>query len=186
VLVQRRVDWRRGGGLVVENFGAGVGVVSRVALCAERASLEACDCESSKEAHRVRLFLTRALESIGLSGPTEPDSPVDSGSWVQSQSDSSVDSDSWVKKIGLSRGGPGLLGPNPIGLVLGLGLSGPKQIGLFLGLGLLDPRPVGLWFGLGLLVWSGLGFGGRAPPRPLSRHWAWERAAHKGGRGRRS
>jgi hypothetical protein len=31
-------DWGRGGGLFVENFGAGVGVVSRVALCAERAS----------------------------------------------------------------------------------------------------------------------------------------------------
>jgi hypothetical protein len=94
-------------------------------------------------------FWIRTLESIGLPGPTESDSSVDSGSWV--------------KKIGLPRG-LGLLGPNPIGLSRGFGLMGPKPIGLFLGLRLGDPRPVGLWFGLGLLVWSGLGSGGRPPP----------------------
>ena len=70
----------------------------------------------------------------------------------------------WVKKVGLPRG-LGLLGPSPVGLFRGLGLLGPNPVGLFRGLGLGDPRPVGLWFGLGLLVWSGLGSGGRDPPR---------------------
>jgi hypothetical protein len=38
------------------------------------------------------------LSPIGLLGPTESDSSVDSDSWVRTRSDSQVDSDSWVKK----------------------------------------------------------------------------------------
>ena len=50
-----------------------------------------------KGAHRVRFFWTRTLESIGLVGPTESDSSVDSDSWVKKKSDSPVDSDSWIQ-----------------------------------------------------------------------------------------
>jgi hypothetical protein len=50
-----------------------------------------------KAAHRVRFFWIRAPESIGLLGPTESDSSVDSDSWVKKKSDSPVDSDSWVQ-----------------------------------------------------------------------------------------
>jgi hypothetical protein len=65
------------------------------------------DSPGAKEVHRAHFFWIRTLESIGLLGPTESDSPVDSGSGV--------------KKIGLARG-LGLWGPKPIGLALGLGL----------------------------------------------------------------
>ena len=50
-----------------------------------------------KEAHKVQFFETGLLSPIGLLGPTESDSQVDSGSWVKKKSDSSVDSDSWIQ-----------------------------------------------------------------------------------------
>jgi hypothetical protein len=98
------------------------------------------------------IFWTRTLESIGLLGPTESSSSVDSDSWVKPRSDSPVDSDYWVQ----TRSGSSVDSDSRVqsksgsSVVRGLGLSGPN--------------PIGLWFGLGFLVWSGLGSGGRSPP----------------------
>jgi hypothetical protein len=54
-------------------------------------------CRSRKHTE-PDFFWTRTPESIGILGPTESDSPVDSDSWVRIRSGSQVDSGSWVKK----------------------------------------------------------------------------------------
>jgi hypothetical protein len=62
-----------------------------------------CNRASYTRRHRARqhtrsnFFGSGLLSPIGLSGPTESDSQVDSGSWVKNKSDSSVDSDSWIQ-----------------------------------------------------------------------------------------
>jgi hypothetical protein len=81
---------------------------------------------------------------------SKPDSPLDSDSRVQSKSDSPLDSDSRAQSKSDSS------------------LDSDSRV----------RARIGLPLGLGLLAYSGCGFGGRAPPPPLSRPSAWERKSN--------